>query len=130
MGIEKDLSEIRIHTGRIADALEGLLAEHGHVPTSPTTVEPQEDLDLEPETKPAKKKSKKKAAKKKVVGKETVQESKYTLKDVRAKLHELQEAESQAAVKSILKKYAASTLKQLEVQNYERVIDEIDDQLE
>ena len=129
MALETDLASIKIHLGRIADALEALLAEHGHVPTSSTTVEPlepQEDLDL----KPAKKKSKKKAAKKKVVGTKAVQESEYELKDVRAKLHELQEAESQAAVKSILKKYNASTLKQLEVEHYERVIDEIDDKLE
>ena len=111
MGIEADLGSIKLHLSRIADALEGLLAEHGFVPTGPTTVEP---------TPANKKTSKKKAAGKKkpegiTVGKQESDETEieWTLPMVRAELHKLQEQENQAAVKSCLKKFGGSTLKQI-----------------
>ena len=125
MTIEKDLSEIRTHLGRIAAALEGLLAEHGHVPTSPTTVE-QPD-----EPKPAKKKkSKKKGKKPTKVGKQDDDDRVFTLPDIRAELHKLQEAESQAAVKSLLKKYNASTLGQVDEAHFPKIMDDIAEALE
>lgn len=133
MSIENDLRHINEHLSRIAAALEGLLSEHGHVPTSPTTVK-QPDLDLDEDPAPkkkAKKKSKKKGKKPVTVGKpEADDRATPTLPDVRAKLHELQEAESQAAVKSLLKTFSASTLGQVEEIHYQRIIDNIDERLE
>lgn len=131
MSIENDLRHINEHLSRIAAALEGLLSEHGHVPTSPTTVK-QPELDLDEDPKPAKKKKSKKKAKKPIkVGKQDADNRDTpTLPDVRAKLHELQEAESQAAVKSLLKSYGASTLGQVDEEHYQRIIDTIDEAIE
>jgi Ca2+-binding EF-hand superfamily protein len=49
---------------------------------------------------------------------------------VRAALKELQETINQAAVKSLLKKYGASTLGQLSEKKYQRVIDDAKEQVE
>ncbi len=115
MTIESDIASVKIHLGRIADALEALLAERGYVPSGPTTVED--------EPKP---KSKKKG-KKTVVGKPDKKkgdDTELTDKDVRAELKILQETVNQAAVKSLLKQYGASTLGQLSEKKYQRVIDD------
>jgi hypothetical protein len=118
MGIETDLASISSHLGRIAAALEALLAEHGFVPTSATTVEKPAASRL------LKKTSKKKGSKKK--GKVTVGKTKkddddeieWTLPLIRAELHKLQEQENQAAVKSALKTFGGSTLKQIDESKY------------
>lgn len=123
MGIESDIASVKIHLARIADALEGLariadaleglLAEHGHVPTSPTTVE----------EKPPKKASKKKG-KKQTIGKDKDKPDPDApdLNAVRDVLHQLKAGVSQAAVKSLLKKYGASTLGQVDEKHYANVI--------
>ena len=129
MGIESDLKQAKLHLARIADALEALLAERGYVPTGPTSVEEDDD---EP-TEPKKKKKKAKKEKKTEVGKkkdDDNDEIELTLPDVRAALKELQETVNQAAVKSLLKKYGASTLGQLKENKYQRVIDDAKEQVE
>lgn len=126
MGIEADLGSIKLHLGRIAEALEGLLAEHGHVPSGPTSVEPASK----------KKASKKKAAAKKkgevTVGKtdDDDDDIEYTLPMVRAELHKLQEQENQAAVKSCLKKFGGSTLKQIKENKYGELVAHVQGLLE
>lgn len=116
MSIDTDIASVKIHLGRIADALEALLAERGYVPTGPTTVDP----------KKGKGKGKGKGKPKEtVVGKTKEKDSDVpALKEVRAALKALQEAVNQAAVKSLLKKYGASTLGQLDESKYQRVIDD------
>lgn len=122
MAIETDLATIRLHLARIADALEALLAEHGYVPESPTEVkEPTKPA-------PAKKTTQKKKKENKVtIGKEQKKEAvEYDLKDVRRYLHHLQESTgSQAEVKSLLKKFNATTLGQLDEAKYAAVVNEI-----
>jgi hypothetical protein len=116
MSIDSDIASVKIHLGRIADALEALLAERGYVPTGPTTVEPKKDK--------GKGKGKGKG-KETVVGKTKEKDADVPeLKEVRAALKALQEAVNQAAVKSLLKKYGASTLGQLDESKYQRVIDD------
>lgn len=126
MTIESDLKKIEAHLGRIGDALEALLAERGYVPTSPTTVDESKGK--------GKGKGKGKAKDKKTtVGKTKDDDDKGSdleLKDVRAALKELQETINQAAVKSLLKKYGASTLGQLSEKKYQRVIDDAKEQVE
>ncbi len=119
MTIESDLKSIDTNLGRIAAALEALLAERGYVPDGPTTVE----LDDDETPTPKKKKGKKKT----VVGKPDKKkgdDTELTDKDVRAELKILQETINQAAVKSLLKSYGASTLGQLSEKKYQRVIDD------
>ena len=128
MTIESDLKSIDENLGRIAAALEALLAERGYVPTGPTTVE----LDEEEET-PTPKKKKKDKRKKTQVGKPDKKkddDAELTLPDVRAELKILQETVNQAAVKSLLKQYGASTLGQLAEKKYQRVIDDAREQVE
>ena len=119
MSINTDIANVEIHLGRIADALEALLAERGYVPTGPTTVEPKKD---------SKGKGKGKGKPKETVVGKTKEKEKDAdvpaLKEVRAALKKLQEAVNQAAVKSVLKKYGASTLGQLDESKYQRVIDD------
>jgi hypothetical protein len=111
MGIESDLGSINQHLSRIADALEGLLAEHGHVPVSPTEVKPP----AASKKKGSKKKAKVTVGKKK---KDDDDEIEWTLPLIRAELHKLQEQENQAAVKSALKTFGGSTLKQIDESKY------------
>lgn len=127
MTIESDIASIKIHLGRIADALEGLLSERGYVPESATTVEL--DDDDEPVRTTKKKKDKRK---KTTVGKTDKKkgDTELTDKDVRAELKILQETINQAAVKSLLKQYGASTLGQLSEKKYQRVIDDAKAQVE
>lgn len=125
MTIESDLKSIDTNLGRIAAALEALLAERGYVPTGPTTVE-------DPDDKPT---PKKKKGKKTTVGKTDKKkgdddDNELTLPDVRAELKILQETVNQAAVKSLLKSYGASTLGQLSEKKYQRVIDDAKAQVE
>ncbi len=126
MTIESDIASIKIHLGRIADALEGLLAERGYVPTSATTVEL--DDDDEPTTTKKKKKGKKTTVGK--TDKKKGDDTELTLPDVRAELKILQETINQAAVKSLLKSYGASTLGQLSEKKYQRVIDDAREKVE
>lgn len=121
MTIEADLKKIEGHLDRIGDALEALLAERGYVATSPTTVD---------DDKPKPKKDKKKTVVGKTDKKKKGDDAELTLKDVRAALKELQEALNQAAVKSLLKKFGASTLGQLDESKYQRVIDDAKEQVE
>ena len=126
MTIESDIASVKIHLGRIADAFEALLAERGYVPTGATTVEPDDDDPAEP-------KKKKDKRKKTTVGKTDKKkgdDAELTLKDVRAELKILQETINQAAVKSLLKQYGASTLGQLAEKKYQRVIDDARAQVE
>jgi len=120
MSIDSDIASVKIHLGRIADALEALLEERGYVPTGPTSVEP------EPK-KGGKKKGKKKKGKETVVGKKKDKDADndvVDVKEVRKALKLLQAAVNQAAVKSLLKKYGASTLGALDESKYQRVIDD------
>jgi len=131
MSIESDFAQFRVHLSRIADALEALLAERGYVPTSPTSV----DDKAETPAPAAKKKSKKKTGKKNkgetMVGTPDVDEpSIYTLPDVRKVLKKLQEKTNQAAVKSLLKKYGASTLTQVKEKHYVDIIRDAEEDLE
>ncbi len=114
MTIETDLASIKIHLGRIADALEGLLAEHGFVPTGPTTAEVEKTAGK----KTGKKTGKKKPKNERVVGKTDDEEVEWDLPGIRALLHKLQEQENQAAVKSALKKFGASTLGQVDKKKF------------
>jgi hypothetical protein len=126
MTIESDLETINENLGRIAAALEALLAERGYVPTGPTTVEDPDDDDDAPTPK-------KKKGKKTTVGKTDKKkgdDTELTLPDVRAELKILQETINQAAVKSLLKSYGASTLGQLSEKKYQRVIDDAKAQVE
>lgn len=111
MTIESDFKAININLGRIADALEGLLAVQGVV--------------AEPE--PATKKVAKKKTSKKVVGKkddEPEGQPPLNKADVRQALQELKAATNQAEVKSLLKAYGASTLGQVDEKHYGRIITE------
>lgn len=129
MTFEETLSRLAMNTGRIADALEALASSQGIVAEPPG--------EEEEETKPAAKKtgkkkaSKKKASKKKTnkqkVGKEKDDDdddgAELTLKDdVRPIMKRLKAEVSHAAVKSILRKFNASTLQQLKEKDYARVI--------
>lgn len=147
------------HLERIAAALEGLLAEHGYVPDSPTTVKPKappaadddddldaadalgdddldDDLDDDDDEPPAKKKvakkktSKKKASKKTVGKKSEKTETTLTIKDdVRPAAKRLRDGVSSAAVKSLLKKFNASTLAQLNEKHFQAFIDAVNAEL-
>ncbi len=101
MPIEKSLE-------RIADALEAIVQSQGIVAG---TVEP----------KPA---AKKKASKKQVVGKTEKDDDapEATIEDVREALKQVRAEVSQAEMKSILKKFGASTLKQMDKRHYVNVI--------
>lgn len=109
---------------RIADALEALVSSQGIVPGSETA---------EKDTKPA---TKKKADKQTTVGKPTPDKKKddapaLTIKhDVRPVLKRLRDEVSQAAVKSLLKKYNASTIQQLDEKDFARVIADAEEDLE
>lgn len=135
MTIEEALSRLALNTGRIADSLEALVGAQGIVPETPGADDKQDELDLPPP--PAKKKaskkkaSKKKASKKTTVGKkEEKTEPTLDLKaDVRPIMKELQSKVSGAAVKSLLKKYGASTLPSLEARHYENIVADAKEQL-
>jgi hypothetical protein len=138
MTIEADLASIKINLGRIAEALEALVNSQGIVPDVVQLEDPipdeQGQLDLESEeAPPAKKKvSKKKKGKKKdkVVGKTDDEKPEYSLKDIRGLLHRLQEQENQAAVKSMLKKFSASTLGQVDEKKYAQLAEAITEALD
>jgi hypothetical protein len=93
----------------------------GDTPEAPPAENP-------PEKKVAKKKATKKKTKKAdnktVVGtpEHKDEDGGFVLTDVRAALKVMQAASSQAAVKSLLKEFGASTLGQLDVSHYGRVI--------
>jgi hypothetical protein len=135
MSIETDFKQLRVHLSRIADALEALLAERGYVPDSPTSVEVDDDdkpvqISEEKPKKKTKKKSKKKD-KVTTVGKVPTEESsEFTMKDVRGVLKELQQKSNQAAVKSLLKKYGASTLTQVKEKHYADIIADAQEDME
>jgi hypothetical protein len=142
MTIEEALARSALNLGRIADALEALVNSQGIVPgTNVPGAAPWvtvEEIEPEPEKKPASKKkatkkkaSKKKASKKQTVGKkEEEAEVTLTIKDdVRPVLKRLREDKSHAAVKSLLKTYGASTLQQLEEKNFANVIADALEQL-
>lgn len=127
MTIEDALSRLSINTGRIADALEAIASNQGIVSDAPGD---------EPVAKPASKKkttkkaSKKKTSKKTTVGKKDEPETDLTIKDdVRPVLKRLREEVSHAAVKSLLKKYGASTLQQLESSRFQDIIDDANAEL-
>jgi hypothetical protein len=86
---------------------------------------------------PAKKKAaKKKAAKKKASNKTVVgktdddDDAEHTFDDVRTALKNLKAGISQAAVKSLLKKYGASTIGQVDEKHYGQLIAEAEAQVE
>lgn len=118
MSIESDFKAMNINLGRIATALEGLLAEQGVV--------------VDAEAVPTKKKgTNKKKSNKTVVGKPKEEStSEFTFDDVRTKLKLLKAEVSQAAVKSLLKKYGASTIGQVDEKHYARLIADVDAELE
>jgi hypothetical protein len=127
MTLEESFARLALNSGRIADALEAIAGSQGIVSGE---IPPG---DAPAETKPAaSKKTTKKAAKKKTV-KKTVgkkeapaeEESELTIKDdVRPVLKRLRDEVSHAAVKSLLKKYGASTIQQLDSKNFQRIIDD------
>jgi hypothetical protein len=128
MTIEEVLSRLAINTGRIADALEALASSQGIVPEAPGEPVKKEPAKKEPEkataTTTTKKKASKKASKKKVVGKKT-EESESTLTiadDVRPVLKRLRDEVNHAAVKSLLKKYGASTIPTLDPKHFANII--------
>lgn len=135
MTIEEALSRLALNTGRIAEALEAIASAQGIVPDVPGD-DKQDELDLEAPKAPAKKKASKKKAKKKASKKTTVgkkqEEAEPTLDlkaDVRPIMKELQSKVSGAAVKSLLKKYGASTLPSLEARHYENIVADAKEQL-
>jgi len=110
MSLESDLKAINTHLARIADALEGLLANQGIVS------EPKAD----PKAKPTKDK---KAPKQRVIGKpDKTDAAEPTFDDVRTALKAVKAEVSQAKVKSLLKEYGASTIGQLPEAKYGRII--------
>jgi len=122
MTIEEALSRLAINTGRIADALEALASSQGIVKDLPGG---DDEKPAKPaEKKVTKKKASKKASKKKVVGKETEKsEPKLSLTDdVRPVLKRLRDEVSHAAVKSLLKKYGASTVPTLDPKHFENIV--------
>ena len=130
MTIESDIASIRIDLGRIADALEAKNEQQGVV-ADPDPAH-QTELPLEPVKKTQKKVAKKKGEKKTVIGKvakksDTVE---WTIPLLRAQLHLLQEHTNKASAKSLLKKYGASTLKQLDETKYARLASDIAEQLD
>lgn len=124
MTIEEALSRLALNTGRIADALEALAGAQGIVPEAPGG---DDEKPAEPAKKVTKKKASKKASKKatkKTVGKKAEEsESKLTIKDdVRPVLKRLRDEVNHAAVKSLLKKYGASTIPTLDPKHFENII--------
>ncbi len=123
MTFEETLARLVMNTGRIAAALEAIASAQGIV-SDADIPDDQGQLDLEPkDEKPTGKKET-------VVGKQPKDKTKYGIKDVRAELHKLQEQENQAAVKSVLKKFGASTLGQVDKKKYGQLIKTIQKQLD
>ena len=129
MTIESDFASIKINLGRIAEALEALVASQAIVPDVPGEPEPEKKA-------PAKKKAaakkattkkapaKKKAAKKAPAKKEEKAETKLTIKDdVRPVLKRLRDEVNHAAVKSLLKKFGANTIQDVDEKDYARLIE-------
>jgi len=134
MTIEEAFTRLALNSGRIADALEALLASQGHVVDAPDE-QGYLDFDSEGKSTPTKKKASKKASKKKaknevVVGKQDDDDTEYDLPMIRAELHKLQEQENQAAVKSVLKKFGASTLGQVDEKKYSQLFAKIQELLD
>jgi len=114
---------IEVELKRIADALEAITSNQGIVADVPGD---------KPAAKPtASKKTAKKKTNKKVVGKKpAAADTDLTIKDdVRPVLKRLREEVSHAAVKSLLKKYGASTLQQLDASRFEAIINDACDEL-
>lgn len=124
MTIEEVLSRLAINTGRIADALEAIASGQGIVPEAPGEPEKKEPAKKATTKKKASKKASKKTASKKTVGKKAEEsESKLTIKDdVRPVLKRLRDEVNHAAVKSLLKKYGASTIPTLDPKHFENII--------
>lgn len=131
MTIESDLASIKINLGRIADSLEALAANQGIVPDlpgdEPKSEEPAKKKAASKKkatTKKAPAKKKKKAAEKAPAEKEEKAESKLTIKDdVRPILKRLRDEVNHAAVKSLLKKFGASTIQGIDEKDYARLIE-------
>lgn len=105
---------------RIADALTAIASNQGIVADVPGD-EPADKPTASKKT--SKKTASKKKTNKKVVGKKKETETDLTIKDdVRPVLKRLREEVSHAAVKSLLKKYGASTLQQLDPSRFEAII--------
>jgi len=119
---------IEVELKRIANALEALASAKGIVPDEPAPGDAEETKPVA--SKKTAKKATKKAGKKtnkKVVGKKAdpADATDLTIKDdVRPVLKRLRDEVSHAAVKSLLKKYGASTIQQLDPKNFQRIIDD------
>ena len=115
---------------RIADALEAIASSQGIVAEpetkdTPAAAEKRQAATKKKTAKKAatKKKASKKKASKKVGKKKAEPETTLTLKDdVRPVLKRLRDEVNHAAVKSLLKKYGASTVPQLDPQHFERIV--------
>lgn len=123
MTLEQALATLAINTGRIADALEASNEQRGVVADTPEDTTTRKDVDdaLENVRKKTAKKlkaEKAKKAKETVVGKTDDETPEWDLKGIRTLLHQLQEQENQAAVKSALKKFGASTLGQVDKKKF------------
>ena len=139
MTLEEAFARLAINSGRIADALEALTKSQGIVANPPEAIEPpdddQEQLDLKPpaDEKPEPKPKVKKEKKKKnevVVGKTDDETPEWDLPGIRGLLHKLQEQENQAAVKSVLKKFGASTLGQVDKKKFVQLAETIESKLD
>ena len=131
MTIDEAFARLVLNTGRIAEALEAIAGSQGIVSGELQPDEPSDKAEAVPKKKTGKKKKGKKAKETKV-GKtdDSDIEAEYTLKEIRALLHRLQEQENQAAVKSILKAQGASTLGQVDEKNYAKLADAIAEKLD
>lgn len=130
MTIESDFASIKINLGRIADSLEALASSQGIVPEPPGKPEPEEKAPAKKKAAPKKKAAakkapaKKKATKKAPAKKEETAESKLTIKDdVRPILRRLRDEVNHGAVKTLLKKFGANTIQDVEEKDFERLIE-------
>lgn len=122
---------IEVELKRIADALEAISASQGIVSGELPPDNHGEETKPAGRKKTGKKTSKKTSSKKpdpkKTVGKkdDPADATELTIKeDVRPVLKRLRDEVSHAAVKSLLKKYGASTIQQLDPKNFQRIIDD------
>ncbi len=121
---------IEVELKRIANALEALATSQGIVSGELPPDNHGEETKPAASKKTAKKTANKKVNKKtnkKTVGKkdDPADATDLTIKeDVRPVLKRLRDEVSHAAVKSLLKKYGASTIQQLDPKNFQRIIDD------
>lgn len=131
MTIESDFASIKINLGRIADSLEALAANQGIVPDAPGEPEPEKKAPAKKKAATTKKAAakkkapaKKKATKKAPAKKDEKAETKLTIKDdVRPILKRLRDEVNHAAVKSLLKKFGANTIQDVDEKDYARLIE-------